>query len=79
MPKSGDFDNVEPDSCDEDFEHEFEELCGRQDSDKNQSVLFGHLNEPSSLKGQDPIRDSMHQVSGGKNSDNLSVPIQPQS
>ena len=41
-PKSGTFDEVEPDSCDEDFEHEYEELCGR-DSDSNDSSKFAHL------------------------------------
>ena len=26
-PRSGQFDEIEPDSADEDFEHEYEELC----------------------------------------------------
>ena len=26
-PKSGQFDVIDPDSADEDFEHEYEELC----------------------------------------------------
>ena len=43
-PTSGMFEDVEPDSCDEDFEHEYEELVGRQ-SDSNSSIQFAHLKE----------------------------------
>ena len=32
-PTSGMFDEIEPDSCDEDFEHEYEELCQKEGSD----------------------------------------------
>ena len=35
-PKCGMFEDVEPDSCDEDFEHEYEELVGRN-SDSSSS------------------------------------------
>ena len=38
-PRSGLFDEVEPDSADEDFEHEYEELCGKQNSDDSSSNL----------------------------------------
>ena len=31
-PRSGMFDEIEPDSADEDFEHEFEELCHKDES-----------------------------------------------
>ena len=51
-PRSGMFDEIEPDSADEDFEHEFEELCQRNDSDSQSSRSsgqFAHLKE--SLKG----------------------------
>jgi len=46
-PKSGEFDNVEPDSADEDFEHEYEELCLNQNdrSSSNSSHNFDHLKE----------------------------------
>ena len=39
-PKSGQFDMIEPDSCDEDFEHEYEALCEKS---SNNSGQFAHL------------------------------------
>ena len=30
-PRSGLFDEIEPDSADEDFEHEYEELCQKHE------------------------------------------------
>lgn len=50
-PKSGLFDEIEPDSADEDFEHEFEELCqnnvpgAKDDSDSEESGQFAHLKD----------------------------------
>ena len=41
-PNGGNFEEVEPDSCDEDFEHEYEELIGR-DSNSGSSNQFAHL------------------------------------
>ena len=54
-PRSGMFDEIEPDSADEDFEHEFEELChkgGSVDSSSRSSNQFAHLKE--SLQGPLP-------------------------
>ena len=51
-PRSGMFDEIEPDSADEDFEHEFEELCQKNNSDDTSSHSegqFDHLKD--SLKG----------------------------
>jgi len=48
-PRSGMFDEIEPDSCDEDFEHEFEELaqqCGSNNTSSESSNQFAHLKEP---------------------------------
>ena len=47
-PKSGMFDEIEPDSADEDFDHEYEELCannGYNDKSSNESGQFDHLND----------------------------------
>ena len=40
-PRSGMFDEIEPDSADEDFEHEFEELCQKNNSDDTGSHSSG--------------------------------------
>ena len=52
-PKSGMFDEIEPDSADEDFQHEYDELCGdrvinRQDVDDSSERTddqFAHLKD----------------------------------
>lgn len=50
-PCSGLFDEIEPDSADEDFEHEYEELCNKHDAmhgsnDENAfDDQFAHLEE----------------------------------
>ena len=70
-PKSGDFDEVEPDSCDEDFQHEFEELNARDNSDSGEDDgNFAHLPSRGGGKG-----NRTHQVSDGLNRDNFAAQI----
>ena len=49
------FDEVEPDSADEDFEHEYEDICQKNNPDNdlesNDSNQFAHLAEV--VRGQD--------------------------
>lgn len=73
-PRSGLFDEIEPDSCDEDFEHEFEELNQRNGSDdsSNESNQFAHLKEP--LPSQQVRANQTHQVDG-VNRDNFAAQI----
>ena len=77
-PNSGTFDEIEPDSADEDFEHEYEELC-QKDGSANQSsgssAQFAHLKE--SMNGPLPKANQTHQVSDGLNKDNFAAQIQP--
>ena len=53
-PRSGMFDEIEPDSADEDFEHEYEELCNKHDAmhGSNDEDQFAHLEEKGSGKGK---------------------------
>ena len=52
-PKSGQFDVIDPDSADEDFEHEYDELCQNNNSDRgsdnSSQQQFAHLPENSAI------------------------------
>ena len=69
-PQSGSFEEIEPDSADEDFDHEYEEMCAINGyNNKSQSDLFAHLDD----KVEKDKTNKTHQVTSGKNKDNFAA------